>query len=117
MCSRCGNQWSNGRYELHLESQKLRQNAKNRRLIARLDAIKAKLQRGELSTGARKRAKWLKKRMASHMVSPAPEATFVPFNYHKSYFRRWTARFAGTRQCCHWIRAESEPNSKTKKNQ
>ncbi|EDV36901.1 uncharacterized protein Dana_GF11707 [Drosophila ananassae] len=68
MCSRCGNQWSDGRYDLHLESQKLRQTAKNRRLIARLDAVKAKLQRGELSIGARKRAKWLKKRMASHMA-------------------------------------------------
>ncbi|KAH8321544.1 hypothetical protein KR074_007996 [Drosophila pseudoananassae] len=68
MCSRCGNQWSDGRYELHLESQKLRQNAKNRRLIARLDAVKAKMQRGEMSSAARKRAKWLKKRMASHMA-------------------------------------------------
>ncbi|XP_017078613.1 uncharacterized protein LOC108112819 [Drosophila eugracilis] len=67
MCSRCGNQWTDGRYQLHLQPQRLRQSAKNRRLIAQLETVKAKQTRGEMSIGARKRAKWLKKRMASQM--------------------------------------------------
>ncbi|XP_030557287.1 uncharacterized protein LOC115760193 [Drosophila novamexicana] len=68
MCARCGNQWCDGNYELHLRPQRLLDNAKRRRLIAQLDAVKAKQQRGMLSTGARKRANWLKKRMASHVA-------------------------------------------------
>ncbi|XP_064544159.1 uncharacterized protein LOC135432398 [Drosophila montana] len=68
MCARCGNQWCDGNYELHLRPQRLANNAKRRRLIAQLDAVKAKQQRGMLSTGARKRANWLKKRMASHVA-------------------------------------------------
>nr|XP_016940476.1 histone H1.0-A [Drosophila suzukii] len=68
MCSRCGNQWTDGRYQLHLEPQRLRQSARNRRLIAQLEAVKAKPTKGEMSSGARKRAKWLKKRMASQMA-------------------------------------------------
>lgn len=69
MCARCGNQWSDGQYKLHLQPQRLASNAKRRRLIAQLEAAKAKQQHGCLSTGARKRAKWLKKCMASNMVS------------------------------------------------
>ncbi|XP_016957896.1 uncharacterized protein LOC108029914 [Drosophila biarmipes] len=68
MCSRCGNQWTDGRYQLHLEPQRLRQSAKNRRLIAQLEAVKAKPTKGEMNSGSRKRAKWLKKRMASQMA-------------------------------------------------
>ncbi|XP_052841647.1 uncharacterized protein LOC128255876 [Drosophila gunungcola] len=68
MCSRCGNQWADGRYQLHLQPQKLRQSANKRRLIAQLENVKAKQIRGEMSSGARKRAKWLKKRMASQMA-------------------------------------------------
>ncbi|KRF80038.1 uncharacterized protein [Drosophila virilis] len=68
MCARCGNQWCDGNYELHLRPQRLLDNAKRRRQIAQLDAVKAKQQRGMLSTGARKRANWLKKRMASHVA-------------------------------------------------
>lgn len=72
MCVRCGNQWSDGNYQLQLQPQRLANNAKRRRLIAQLDAIKAKQQpkgSGGLSTGGRKRAKWLKKRMLSSVVS------------------------------------------------
>nr|XP_017014766.2 translation initiation factor IF-2 [Drosophila takahashii] len=68
MCSRCGNQWTDGRYQLHLQPQRLRQSAKSRRLIAQLETVRAKQTKGEMSSGARKRAKWLKKRMASQMA-------------------------------------------------
>ncbi|EDW09164.2 uncharacterized protein Dmoj_GI19200 [Drosophila mojavensis] len=68
MCARCGSQWSDGQYKLHLQPQRLASNAKRRRLIAQLEVVKAKQQRGGLSTGARKRAKWLKKCMASKMA-------------------------------------------------
>ncbi|XP_023177795.2 uncharacterized protein LOC111604119 [Drosophila hydei] len=68
MCVRCGSQWSDGQYKLHLQPQRLASNAKRRRLIAQLEAVKAKQQRGVLSTGARKRAKWLKKCMASNVA-------------------------------------------------
>ncbi|EDV59662.1 uncharacterized protein LOC6543499 [Drosophila erecta] len=68
MCSRCGNQWTDGRYQLHLQPQELKQSAKNRRLIARLEAVKSKLAKGDMTSGARKRAKWLRKRMASNMA-------------------------------------------------
>ncbi|XP_043640753.1 uncharacterized protein LOC122611614 [Drosophila teissieri] len=68
MCSRCGNQWTDGRYQLHLQPQELKQSAKNRRLIARLEAVNSKLAKGEMTSGARKRGKWLKKRMASKMA-------------------------------------------------
>lgn len=71
MCARCGNQWSDGNYQLHLKPQRLANNAKRRRLIAQLDVIKAKQPKGSgrLSTAARKRAKWIKKRMCSGVVS------------------------------------------------
>ncbi|XP_016989747.1 uncharacterized protein LOC108051945 [Drosophila rhopaloa] len=68
MCSRCGNQWADGRYQLQLQPQKLRQRANHRRLIAQLETVKAKQIKGEMSYGARKRATWLKKRMASQMA-------------------------------------------------
>ncbi|KAL7735408.1 hypothetical protein ACLKA6_019528 [Drosophila palustris] len=68
MCGRCGNQWTDGNYDLQLRPQRLANNAKRRRLIAQLETDKAKRQRGTLSTGARKRAKWLKKRMASNIA-------------------------------------------------
>lgn len=68
MCSRCGNQWTGGRYQLHLQPQELMQSAKNRRLITKLEAVKGKMAKGEMNSGARKRAKWLKKRMASNMA-------------------------------------------------
>ncbi|XP_017049524.1 uncharacterized protein LOC108093766 [Drosophila ficusphila] len=68
MCSRCGNQWTDGRYQLQLKPQKLRQNAKNQRLVAQLETVKAKQSKGEMTSGARKRAKWIKKRMASQMA-------------------------------------------------
>ncbi|XP_034109258.2 uncharacterized protein LOC117571296 [Drosophila albomicans] len=70
MCKRCGNQWADGNYELQLQPQRLANNAKRRRLIARLDVEKekAKAKQGKLSIGARKRAKWLKKRMASNIA-------------------------------------------------
>ncbi|KAH8277594.1 hypothetical protein KR018_001924 [Drosophila ironensis] len=69
MCARCGTQWTDARYRLLLEPQAVRASAKHRRLVARLEAAKAgKLARGELSAGARKRAKWLKKRTASHVT-------------------------------------------------
>ncbi|KAH8307601.1 hypothetical protein KR044_004764 [Drosophila immigrans] len=68
MCKRCGNQWSDGNYELQLHPQRLANNAKRRRLISRLEAEKTKRERGKLSIGARKRAKWLKKRMASNIA-------------------------------------------------
>ncbi|KAH8253899.1 hypothetical protein KR032_007523, partial [Drosophila birchii] len=68
MCARCGNQWADGRYQLHLQPQRLKESAKNRRLVAQLEAVKAKQIKGEMSSGARKRAKWLKKRMASQMA-------------------------------------------------
>ncbi|XP_020818098.1 uncharacterized protein LOC110191562 [Drosophila serrata] len=68
MCSRCGNQWADGRYQLHLQPQRLKQSAKNRRLVAQLERVQAKQIKGEMSSGARKRAKWLKKRMASQMA-------------------------------------------------
>ncbi|XP_039479542.1 uncharacterized protein LOC120444085 [Drosophila santomea] len=68
MCSRCGNQWTNGSYQLQLQPQELKQSAKNRRLIARLEAVNSKLAKGEMTSGARKRGKWLKKRMASNMA-------------------------------------------------
>ncbi|KAH8291464.1 hypothetical protein KR054_011874, partial [Drosophila jambulina] len=68
MCARCGNQWADGRYQLHLQPQRLKQSAKNRRLVAQLEAAKAKQTKGDMSSGARKRAKWLKKRMASQMA-------------------------------------------------
>ncbi|KAH8370291.1 hypothetical protein KR093_002967 [Drosophila rubida] len=72
MCKRCGNQWADGYYELQLHPQRLANNAKRRRLIARLDVDKVKekgtREKGKLSIGARKRAKWLKKRMASNIA-------------------------------------------------
>ncbi|KAH8372619.1 hypothetical protein KR009_001277, partial [Drosophila setifemur] len=68
MCSRCGNQWADGHNELQLQPQGVRQSAKNRRLVARLDTAKDKRQRGDISSGARIRAKWLKKHMASYMA-------------------------------------------------
>ncbi|KAH8237103.1 hypothetical protein KR038_004241, partial [Drosophila bunnanda] len=68
MCPRCGNQWADGRYQLHLQPQRLKQSAKNRRLVAQLETVQAKQLKGEMSSGARKRAKWLKKRMASQMA-------------------------------------------------
>ncbi|XP_017018541.1 uncharacterized protein [Drosophila kikkawai] len=68
MCARCGNQWADGRYQLHLQPQRLKPSAKNRRLVAQLDTMKAKQIKGEMSSGARKRAKWLKKRMTSQVA-------------------------------------------------
>ncbi|EDW02217.1 uncharacterized protein LOC6560919 [Drosophila grimshawi] len=69
MCARCGNQWCDGNYRLQLRPQRLANNAKRRRQIAQLDAANAKREeRGTLSRGARKRAKWLKKRMVSNMA-------------------------------------------------
>ncbi|ALC42032.1 CG1360 [Drosophila busckii] len=70
MCRRCGNEWSDGHYQLNIKPQRLAQNAKRRRLIAQLEAAKTNQQKGtgKLSTVARKRAKWLKKRMGSYMA-------------------------------------------------
>ncbi|XP_034479121.1 uncharacterized protein LOC117785288 [Drosophila innubila] len=86
MCGRCGNQWTDGNYQLQLKPQRLANNAKRRRLIARLDMDKAKRQRGTLSTGARKRAKWLKKRMASNIAvdcSLCGHSTMLPLEKPK----------------------------------
>ncbi|XP_022223686.2 uncharacterized protein LOC111074967 [Drosophila obscura] len=68
LCARCGNQWTDGNYQLHLQPQRLADTAKRRRLIAKLETAKASQQKGLLSTAARNRAKWLRKHMASNVV-------------------------------------------------
>ncbi|KAH8407696.1 hypothetical protein KR222_010901 [Zaprionus bogoriensis] len=90
MCARCGNQWRDGNYQLQLRPQRLAATAKRRRQIAQLDALKAKGQPkgggGRLSTGARKRAKWLKKRMASSVAvncEVCAHKTILPLEKHK----------------------------------
>ncbi|XP_030387399.1 uncharacterized protein LOC115634014 isoform X2 [Scaptodrosophila lebanonensis] len=68
MCARCGNQWSDGNNQLHLRPQRLTDRAKYRKLVAKLDATdKDKQLKGTLSTKQRKRAKWIKKRLASNV--------------------------------------------------
>ncbi|EDW35024.1 GL20102 [Drosophila persimilis] len=68
ICARCGNQWTDGNYQLHLQPQRLADTAKRKRLVAKLEMAKASQQKGLLSTGARNRAKWLRKHMASNIV-------------------------------------------------
>ncbi|KAM8714234.1 hypothetical protein ACLKA7_014381 [Drosophila subpalustris] len=99
MCGRCGNQWTDGNYDLQLRPQRLANNAKRRRLIAQLETDKAKRQRGTLSTGARKRAKWLKKRMASNIAvdcSLCGHNTMLPLEKPKNRSKRASAETIAT---------------------
>ncbi|XP_068146385.1 uncharacterized protein [Drosophila tropicalis] len=87
MCARCGNQWNDGNYDLRLKPSSISETPKRLRQVAKLDEVQQKGQDAQtLSRGAKKRAKWLKKRMPSNMIvdcSLCRHKTMLPLEKHK----------------------------------